>query len=254
MLTTQFLPGTPCWIDLGSHDLEASARFYTGVFDWRFESMAPDYGLFKADGKTVAAIGSSTDEGAKPAWMLYFQSPDCDATTKAVELAGGTVRVQPMEIEGQGRLAQFTDPAGAEFAVWQPGGNAGLDLVTAPRSLAWAELYVPDPAAVREFYQSVFGWRIQDVPMGDDFVYPVVSPAEGDQEETSMAGLAELQPGDHPHWLSFFEVSDCDAAVAKSQQLGGTALAPPMDIEDVGRLAFVNDPHGARFAVITSSA
>lgn len=252
MLTTQYQPGTPCWIDLGSPDLEASARFYTGLFGWGFDSFGGDYGLCKVDGRTVAAIGTITEEGATPAWMLYFSSPDCAATTEAVERAGGTVRVRPMEIEGQGHLAQFTDPAGAQFAIWQSGANRGLDLVTDPGSLAWAELYVPDPAAVQGFYRSVFGWRIAELSMGD-FTYPVVSPAEGDQEETSMAGLAEVQPGDSPHWLIYFEVPDCDATVSRCQELGGSVRAPAMDVEDVGRMAFLTDPHGARFAVITSA-
>ncbi|MEU4575085.1 VOC family protein [Nonomuraea sp. ATR24] len=255
MLTTQFLPGTPCWIDYGSPALEATAAFYTGLFGWRFESFGPDmeYGVCRADGKTVAAIGTLTDEGDSPAWMLYFATTDCDAAVKAVEQAGGTVRSGPGDIGGQGRFAQLTDPSGAEFALWEPGGLRGLDLVTDPGSLGWVELYTPDVEGMRGFYRTVFGWRFEDMPMGD-YTYPVASPAEGDQADTAMAGLVELRDGGRPHWLLYFEVPDCDATVARCQELGGTVAEAATDIEGVGRMAFLTDPHGARFAVITSAA
>ncbi|WP_049573814.1 VOC family protein [Nonomuraea sp. SBT364] len=255
MLTTQFLPGTPCWIDYGSPDLEATAAFYTGLFGWGFQSLGPDmaYGLCQVGDKPVAAIGSLTEEGATPAWILYFATSDCDAAAKAVEQAGGTVRAQPADIEGQGRFAQLTDPSGAEFALWEPGGLRGLGLVTEPGSLGWVELYTSDIEGMRTFYRTVFGWRFEDVPMGD-YTYPVASPAEGDQADTSMAGLVQLPGGGRSHWLPYFEVPDCDAAAARCQELGGTLAEPAMDIEGVGRMAYLTDPHGARFAVITSSA
>ncbi|MFD2350899.1 VOC family protein [Nonomuraea ferruginea] len=112
MLTTEFLPGSPCWVDVGSPDIEATASFYSDLFGWRFQPAMEGYGFWQADGKTVAAAGSVMEEGAAASWMVYFQTPDCDATAKAVELAGGLVRAQPFDIEGQGRMAQFTDPAG----------------------------------------------------------------------------------------------------------------------------------------------
>lgn len=79
MLGTQFTKGSPCWIDLGSPDTEAAAAFYTGVFGWEFRSAGPDaggYGFFQQDGKTVAALGPLTEEGAKSAWTVYFHTPD----------------------------------------------------------------------------------------------------------------------------------------------------------------------------------
>jgi predicted enzyme related to lactoylglutathione lyase len=254
MLTTQYVPGTPCWLDLGSSDIEATAAYYTGLFGWTFESLGPEaqgYGLCRLDGKTVAAIGS-LEEGARPAWMVYFQTHDANATTKTVEQVGGTVRAQPFDIGDQGRMAQLTDPAGGEFAVLEPGGLTGLELVTDPGSLGWVELHTSDPAGVRGFYQSVFDWHVEDMPMGD-MSYAVVSPSGGD-DSSSMAGIVQLQPGDRAHWLPYFEVADCDGVVAMAQQLGGTVVAPAADMTGVGRMAFLSDPHGARFAVITSAA
>jgi hypothetical protein len=36
------------------------------------------------------------------------------------------VRAEPADVMSEGRFAQFTDPAGAMFAIWQPGNTKGL--------------------------------------------------------------------------------------------------------------------------------
>jgi len=47
-----------------------------------------------------------------------------------------------------------------------------------------------------------------------------------------------------------FEVADCDAALARVKELGGSVLHGPMEIEGIGRFATVADPWGAVFQVI----
>lgn len=256
MLTTHYRPGSPCWIDVSSPGIDDSVTFYTGLFGWESISLGAEhmhYHFCQVGGRTVAGISQERPGRGAPSWLTYFQAPDADVITKTVEQAGGQVLAAPVDIEGQGRMAVFADPAGASFAVWQPGATKGLGLVTDPGSLGWVELCTPDPVGIRAFYRSVFGWHIEDLPMGDTS-YPVISPAEGGGESAAMAGIAQLQEGDRPHWLAYFEVPDCDATVALAQRLGGTVQAPAMTTEGVGRMAFLADPFGARFAVITSSA
>ncbi|MEV7012622.1 VOC family protein [Streptosporangium sp. NPDC051022] len=254
MLTTDYVPGAPNWIDLGTPDIEASVAFYGSLFGWSFQSAGPQaggYGFLQVDGKTVAAVGPLLDEGATSAWTLYFQTDDADTTAKAVEQAGGTVRFAPDDVFTNGRMAGFTDPGGAEFAVWQPGTTKGLDLVTAPGSLAWTELYVPAPDAVRPFYQAVFDWKIEGMPFGE-MTYIVASTSTGASPD--LGGFMPLQEGDRPHWLPYFEVPDCDTTVALAGELGGTVVVPATDIPGVGRFAIFADPNGARFAAITSTS
>ena len=52
-----------------------------------------------------------------------------------------------------------------------------------------------------------------------------------------------------PSWSVYFAVEDCDAAVAKLQQLGGQPYMGPVDIEP-GRFAVVADAQGAVFHVM----
>lgn len=260
MLTTNYVPGAPVWVDLGTPDIPATAAHFQALFGWEFLSAGPDaggYGRFVLDGRTVAAVGPLGEEGAASAWTVYFHTSDADATAKAVEQAGGTVRFGPFDVFDQGRMAGFTDPTGAQFAVWQPGKNKGLDAVSEPDTLCWTELHTTDPDQAKAFYRSVFGWETQDMPMSG-FTYTVISPSGGG-EEASQGGIMGLSEearsaGVTAHWLPYFEVADCDAVVAKASEAGGTVVMGPADLEGVGRMAALRDRYGAAFSVITSAS
>ncbi|MFF1508749.1 VOC family protein [Streptomyces sp. NPDC058326] len=253
MLGTQFTKGSPNWLDLGSPDTEAAAAFYGAVFGWEFRSAGPGaggYGFFQQDGRTVAALGPLTEEGARSAWTVYFRTPDADATVKAAEAAGGTVRLPAFDVMDAGRMAALTDPGGAQFSVWQPGTIEGLQRTSSTNTLVWAELHVADPEAVLGFYRALFDWRWAEME-APGMTYRVVSTAEGDQEDASFGGAAELQDASEtPRWIPYFEVEDPDAITMSTQGNGGSVLMPPADIPDVGRIAWLTDPFGATFAVL----
>jgi uncharacterized protein len=260
MLSTNYLPGAPIWVDLGTPDIDAAASFYRELFGWQFQSYGPDaggYGGLTLDGKTAAGIGPLMGEGAQPAWTLYFNTQNADATAESVTRAGGMVRAAPMDVMTQGRMAQFGDPAGAGFAVWQPGETKGLDVVNDPGSLCWTELHTSDPGAAASFYREVFGWTADETPMGE-FTYTLLKPHGGDERST-FGGIMPLSPqmtdaGMSTGWRPYFEVPDCDEAVATAAKYGGTVTAPPMDVPQAGRMAALLDPAGAAFSVITSEA
>ncbi|MVO85910.1 VOC family protein [Streptomyces sp. p1417] len=260
MLSTDFVPGAPNWLDLGVPDADAAVTYYSAVFGWQYRPAGPEggYGSFVQDGRNVAGVGPLTEEGASAAWTLYFHTPDADASAKTVEQAGGSVRVEPGDVFDFGRMGQFTDPAGADFAVWQPTGSKGVEVAGAPGSLAWVELFTTDAAMAKAFYRTVFDWQCTDVPMDPGLTYTVLTPA-GRGEEHAHGGLTELSPqnvaeGARPEWHPYFEVADCDASHAKAVEAGGAALVPPTDVEGIGRLAILADPWGAPFAVIKSVA
>ncbi|MFB7861300.1 MULTISPECIES: VOC family protein [unclassified Streptomyces] len=262
MITTDFAPGSPCWLDLGAPDVPAAAAFYGTVLGWDYEPMGGagedmEGGMFRKDGKIVAGLGKLTEKGARSAWMIYYSVTDADATTEAVERSGGTVRVAPTDLDEWGRMAQYSDPLGGQFAVWQPGTNKGVELVDAPGSLSWTELYTSDAAAAREFYGSVFGWQYSDMEMpGGGGTYTLVTAA-GLPRERMHGGLMEVPrenlalAGGRPYWHPVFDVADCDAAIAKVKENGGSIQMGPDDAEDVGRLAVCLDPSGADFVVLT---
>ncbi len=259
MLTTAFRPGAPTWLDLATPDTPVSAAFYTEVLGWTFRpggATATDYGFFRQDGRTVAAVGPRTADRERAAWTVSFRTDDADRTAALVREAGGRVRSGPYDVLGSGRTAGCTDPTGADFALWQPHALRGLEIVNEPGSLCWTECFSIDAEAAKVFYRTVFGWQQQDVPVGEE-LYTVLTPAGGGPED-AHGGICPIPPaaaatGISSHWLPSFEVTDVDARLATAERLGATVRLPAEDVHGVGRLARLVDPHGAAFAVITST-
>lgn len=261
MLTTDFVPGAPNWIDLGSRDTTAAAAFYSSLFGWEFTPAGPEaggYGTFERDGKTVAAMGPLVDDGASPAWTIYFHTADADATSDAVEEAGGLVRFPAMKMFDQGRIAGYTDPSGAEFAVWEPNANKGLDHVGL-WGLYWTELFTADAERAKEFYGAVFSWDHQDTPLPENAPADkrsLLSPSGGGQDG-SHGDIMQLPPQILVHgsyWQPYFQVDDVDVIVAKATAGGATVVMPPTDMQGIGRLSLMRDPEGAAFTVVTPQA
>ena len=250
MLSTNFVDGGPVWLDLGAPEVARAAEFYGSVFGWKFESAGPEaggYGMFTQGGKVVAAVGPLTGQGAAPSWTLYFRTSDADATAGGVRKAGGAARADPADVMSEGRFAQFTDPAGAMFAVWQPGNSKGLGAVNDPGTLCWTELATPDVSGAKSFYSDVLGWETDDQPVGE-FTYTVIRPAGGG-ENSGQGGIMPLSPqmaaaGGTTRWQPYFEVADCDVAAAAVMANGGTVVVPASDISGVGRFAVALDRDG----------
>ncbi|MGH3313197.1 MAG: VOC family protein [Streptomyces sp.] len=253
MLTTDFVTGSPSWLDLGTPDTKAAAAFFGSVFGWDFRTAGPEaggYGFFQLDGKTVAALGPLTEDGASPAWTVYFHTSNADATAEAVEQGGGTVRVEPFDVMNAGRMSALTDPGGADFSVWQPAAIEGLEKTSDTNALCWTELHTADPAAAHGFYRHLFGWRSETMEV-PGMTYTVLSTAAGEQQEASFGGIAPLHPGaEETRWIPYFDVADVDETAAKAEANGGSVLMAASDVPDVGRIAWLADPFGAPFAVI----
>ncbi|MFF9867227.1 VOC family protein [Streptomyces sp. NPDC013953] len=259
MLTTRDLDGAPTWLDLATPDLAGAESFYAGLFGWTLTSQAPAagaYGVFRHDGKAVAGI-RPVPPAAPSQWTLYFRTRDADATTRAVRAGGGTVDQEPAHVSGLGRTALCTDPAGAGFAVLQTGTGPGFGAVDEPGALCWTELHTRDVPSAMAFYGAVLGVDSATVPLPDGTGSYLLLTPPGAVHDTSFGGVVPLAAdpsGTGPHWTPYIEVPDPDATAARTEQLGGTVRLPPTDLDGIGRLARLTDPHGARFAVIHSGA
>jgi uncharacterized protein len=123
-----------------------------------------------------------------------------------------------------------------------------------PGTPCWVELSSPDTDASAAFYGGLMGWE---------------ATAPGRVEETggyrmfqqdgqSVAGLmVHMQEGQPTAWATYIAVADADETAAKVAAAGGTAIIKPMDVMDVGRMAYfvdpteaVFDPHRASFSVM----
>ena len=253
---TSYTPGTPCWVDLGTPDVDAAARFYGELFGWETPER-PDsaemggYRRSQSNGRDVAGMMPLMQEGQPPAWSTYVSVSDADAIGRAIQENGGTMIAEPMAVSSFGRLALFTDPEGAFFGIWEPADFHGAELVNEAGSFSWNELETRDPVAAKRFYGAVFGWEFEEEEAPGGMTYNVATV-----DGARVAGMADISgrvPDEVPaHWLTYFCVDDAESAVGKIEAGGGSVAFGPIDIP-VGRFAVVTDPWGAVFAVIKLS-
>jgi hypothetical protein len=110
---------------------------------------------------------------------------------------------------------------------------------TAVGRFVWHDHTSADPEAARRFYADLLGWDFEVWKAGE-WDYPMIKV-----NDTTHGGFGPAQGGAPPHWLGHILVDDVDAAAERVTGAGGTIVAPPMDIPEVGRMVVVTDPQGA---------
>jgi uncharacterized protein len=129
--------------------------------------------------------------------------------------------------------------------------EAGTQQTTgySPGTFCWVELGTSDAKGAKKFYTELFGWDFTDNPIGPDMIYTMLR-----QDGKDVGALYQMPPemaaqGIPPHWLSYASVTNADETAAKAKEAGGTLRKEPFDVFTVGRMAVVQDPTGAVFAI-----
>ncbi len=104
-----------------------------------------------------------------------------------------------------------------------------------------------DAAGARSFYTQLFGWSVNENPMGDLGIYYIFQQDGADagamyERTAEMAGIP-------PFWMSYVRVDDADATTEKARSLGATVQNGPFDVGPQGRMTVFGDPQGAAFAI-----
>ena len=104
---------------------EAALAWYAELFGWRETGRFDmgDDGIYLMYGRGERPYGGIYHPpDATAAWLHYVRVADVEAAVAAARQAGGTVRVEPMEVPGGDHIAQLVDPEGVAFAVHQTAG------------------------------------------------------------------------------------------------------------------------------------
>ncbi len=116
-------------------------------------------------------------------------------------------------------------------------------------SFCWVELATTDQNAAKTFYTSLFGWAVEDNPMGPDDFYSMFKLSGRDTGAAYSMRKEQRAQGVPPHWMVYIAVENADKSVAKAAQAGGTVLSPAFDVMDAGRMGVIQDPTGAIFSL-----
>jgi uncharacterized protein len=245
------------WHDLMTTDLDAALAFYPELFGWSITEIAMGSFTYRridlGGGGQGAFMPLDPDHGLPSHWMPYLAVADVDAVVEGVEELGGKRCVPPMDMPNVGRFAVIEDPAGTPFTAFKGTGEArDLSNRNHHGQFCWDDLAVPDPEAALAFYQEVVGWQVETSTSGMG-PYHVVSPAGTTGPGKGIGGVMQRPPSEErPMWTPYIYVDEIEPMVARAVELGAELQMGPYDAGEVGVMAFLNDPTGARFAMFQS--
>lgn len=104
------------------------------------------------------------------------------------------------------------------------------------------ELTTSDIAGAKRFYAELLGWTTFDVPSAQG------SYALARVDGRDVAGI-HLSTRGEARWLQYVSVDSTDRAAARAAELGGIVRVAPFDVPGVGRMAMIEDPARAAFAL-----
>jgi predicted enzyme related to lactoylglutathione lyase len=112
--------------------------------------------------------------------------------------------------------------------------------------VVWFEVAGRDLDALRQFYSSLFGWRIELDPAAPMPYGMVNTGAEGGIPGGVWA------PGESVgSYVSFYvAVDDLERSLRQAEALGAKTAQPPAPLADGSRVAMLNDPEGHRIGLI----
>ena len=109
------------WNELSTPDPVAARAFYGELFGWTSDEFMPmgelgEYRFFHHKGVRIGAVSGLTP-GASQGWRYYIGVPSISKAVDAVNVGGGKVVLDPMEVPGGIHIIIGNDPQGAEFAL-----------------------------------------------------------------------------------------------------------------------------------------
>ena len=253
--------GTFCWTELMTTNVGKAKPFYKAVLGWDYKEVpmpggSGTYTMPQVGGKDAGGFSdldpNLAKNGVPPHWGLYVAVTDVDATFKKAGELGGKGLMQPFDIPNIGRMAVLQDPTGATISLWwQKGNHSGFGTDAAKNSadanggFCWGELMTSNIDKAQSFYSKLFGWKTKGSP---DYV-------EWEINGQAIGGMMPIPQGQKMPsvWMPYFAVANADKAIDAAKKNGGKVLMGPMDMDNVGRFAAVQDPQGAAFNVIKLS-
>ena len=109
----------------------------------------------------------------------------------------------------------------------------------------WTDLSTSDPAAARDFYAKVFGWKVEVNPDPQYGGYALAKIGGKD-----VAGIGPKQMDEAPTaWTVYIGSADAEDTAKKAQAAGGNVIVPTMAVGDQGKMAIIQDPSGAMLGI-----
>ena len=110
------------------------------------------------------------------------------------------------------------------------------------------EIPADDVERAKQFYGSIFGWQLQDVP-GMDYTSVVTTPVDEQsqlpREPGAINGGLFRRSADAPSTpVVTIDVDSVDDALKQIEAAGGSVVQPRTELPGMGAFAYFTDPEG----------
>jgi uncharacterized protein len=114
----------------------------------------------------------------------------------------------------------------------------------APPGIVWFEIPADDTARAKNFYNKLFGWKINPIPHMPEYLHMDTGGADAAPDGAIMKRM-------HPNHTitSYVSVPSVAKYVAKIEKLGGSVCKPKTVVPGMGYFAVVNDTENNTFAI-----
>lgn len=120
-------------------------------------------------------------------------------------------------------------------------------MTTAQGSISWFEIASSQPDDAQEFYAELFGWRMTP-SQSAGFDYRHIDTGAAGALRGGLMGAADGMP---PHAIFVVYVDDVAASASAAVAAGGVLQTGPITTETGLVCAYLRDPEGSLFAVMT---
>jgi len=234
------------YFEVGSHDIDTLMSFYRELFGWQLEKAADGYAMVdtRAGSGINGGVGRSSD--GTPWVSFYVGVEDPQATLDQAESLGGATVVPVTEIPGLLTFAMLRDPDGNLTGLVKAGaveGFGGGPSAGTGVAVDWFEVLGADAERTQRFYCDLFGWTLQEP---GEPGYGLVDTGAG--EGAIGGGLGGGAEG--ATWATVYaNVPDVEATLAKAEELGGSRVYGPNQVDDHMQTGALRDPAGNVFGV-----
>jgi len=108
------------------------------------------------------------------------------------------------------------------------------------------EICVGDLGAAANFYSSVFGWKMEEVYPGSNYLYVTT----GEEDDPGISGGLTNRIDDYNTTINTIEVPSVDLFARKVVEAGGRIYAPKIPIPRVGYVQYCYDIEGNAFGIL----
>jgi predicted enzyme related to lactoylglutathione lyase len=234
-------------VAISANDLAASTAFYSRLFGWQTQSIAPDLtACDAADGPGILLSANMPD--GFPGVVPFVAVSEVEATLARVAAAGGAVEHAPWQLPDGRTVARFKDASATIYGL-----TSGVAAATLPRllppfgsnpkpaagTICSLEMYAGDRDAAARFFHDSFGWSASATLPG----YMAFDPGAG------IGGVFQSHTPTMPA-VAYVYVPNVAAMLDRVDAAGGKRTAEAMTVPGLACFGYFTDPSGTNIGLI----